>query len=515
MSTDEISVISALPDPMCLVNTRGEIIAANDAIARFYESELSVLQDKTLFDLVTDSKDKVKQHLRNWSRSRATIPGPLNLRINGSKSKPCNCSGSLLKPKTKDSPAVILLRIEPRENFSQNFTLLNNKIIQLQKEITNRQQTEQALKKSKAEFEAMFNSLPDAVIFADIDRRIVMTSPSAESMFGYSEDELLGQTTELFYVDNSQFQDQGKRRYNPGKNTDKGVYEIQYKRKDGSLFWSETLGTQVVNENGKIIGLTGLIRDISERKQAEEEIRKYRDHLEELVKERTIALENSNKELEAYSYSIAHDLRSPLRSISSFSQILKQDAENRLNAEDIEHLNRIIRSATHMAELIDDILELSRVARSEIQFENINLSSVCQDISNALQMENQDRKVDYEIQADVTVKGDYHLLYTVMKNLLSNALKFTTNQERAKIEFGQNIIDGEKVYFVRDNGIGFDMKFANKLFGLFQRLHRPDEFEGTGVGLATVRRIIERHKGWVKIEGVVDNGATVYFSIPE
>lgn len=515
MSPDEFFLLTnPLPDPVCMISTAGNIIAANDAAARFFETDLNIIQNKSLYDLATDNRDKIRQHLRNWSRSRDMIPGPLNLRINNSEIRSCNCNGSLLRPKTANSPAAIILRIERREHFSKNFTVLNKKVAQLQKEIVVRQRTEQALAKSKAEFEAMFNSIPDAVMFVDMERRIIMNNPAARTLFGYSDEELRGNKTEMVYADKTQFHAQGHRRYNP-KTTDNGAYEIKYQRKDGSVFWSETVGTKVTNENGEVIGYIGLVRDISERKQAEEEIKKYRDHLEELVKQRTIALENSNKELESYSYSIAHDLRSPLRSITSFSQILMEDAADKLSTDENNYLERIVSSATRMANLIDDILELSRVARSEIQLEDINLSTICLDISDALNLTNQDRTVSWEIERDIVVNGDYHLLYNVLNNLLENAWKFTAQNKHAKIEFGQLKNTKENIYFIRDNGVGFDMRYVKKLFGLFQRLHRSDEFEGTGVGLATVERIIQRHNGWVKIEGEVNKGTTVYFSIPD
>lgn len=503
------------PDPICMLTANGKILAANDATSRFLEKDLIEIHNKTLLDLVTDDENKVIQNLRNWSRSREMIPGPLNIRINDHEVRPCNCSGSLLQPKTETEPATILVRFQRRNQFSKSFTVLNNKIAQLQKEIDVRQRTEHALAKSKAEFVAMFNSIPDAVMFTDIERRIVINNPAVRTMFGYSDEELRGNLSEMLYADKADYLDQGRRRYSINKASDHGAYEVRYKRKDGSIFWSETLGTQVKNTEGETIGFIGLIRDITERKKTEEEIDKYRNHLEALVKERTIALENSNKELESYSYSIAHDLRSPLRAITSFSQILLEDATEKLDEIEKDHLNRVIKSAQHMAKLIDDILELSRVSRSEIQCEKVDLSGICSDISAAIQVSQPDRKVEWRIQPGLTIHGDYHLMYTVLNNLLGNAWKFTQYQNKTIIEFGQLEQNGEKVFFIRDNGVGFDMNHANKLFGLFQRLHRQDEYEGTGVGLATVQRIIERHFGWIKAEGEINKGASIYFSIPE
>ena len=516
MTPEEFIIFARpLPDAMCLMTASGQILAANDATSRFVETDINVLRDMTLFDLVTDSRTKVEQTLRNWSRSREMIPGPLKVRTVNGKIIPCNCSGALIQPKTTDLPATIIVRFERRELFSKSFTALNNKIAQLQREIVGRQKTEQALAKSKAQFEAMFNSIPDAVMFADIDRRIIMINPAVHSMFGYSDQELIGNTTDILYADKADYIDQGRRRFRTGPDSEYGAYEVKYKRKDGSVFWSESLGTQVKNAEGKIIGFIGLFRDISDRKKTEGELVKYREHLEELVKERTVALENSNKELESYSYSIAHDLRAPLRSIIGFSQIILEDTRDKLDDTDKEHLQRIVKSAAHMAELIDDILKLSRVSRSEMQLTNVNLSNICLEISNALCESNPERQVEWNIQPDVEVRGDHHLLYIVMSNLLNNSWKFTQQKPLAQIEFGCKDQAGENVFYVRDNGVGFDMKYSDKIFRLFQRLHHSTDYEGTGVGLATVQRIINRHNGWVKIEGNIGKGATVYFSIPE
>ncbi len=515
MSPEEFVVFAGpLPDAMCLIDAHGQILAANAATSRFLETDLNVLRDLTLFDLANESHAKVEQTLRNWARSRVMTPGPLKVCVNKNKIIPCNCSGSLIQPKSAGSPALILVRFQQREQFSKSFNALNNKIAQLRKEIVTRQKTEQELAKSRAEFEAMFNSMPDAVMFADTERRIVMNNPAVHSMFGYSDEELIGNTTEMLYANKADFHDQGRRRYRADSSSERGAYEIQYRRKDGSVFWSETIGTRVKDAAGDIIGFIALFRDITQRKQTEQELIEYRDHLEELVKDRTLALEHSNQELESYSYSIAHDLRAPLRSISGFSQILLEDTRDKLDKAEQEYLQRIIKSTAHMAELIDDILELSRVSRSGMQIADIDLSEICLEVSKTLTAGDPEREVKWNIQPDLVVCGDYHLLYIVMSNLLANAWKFTQHESPALIEFGHEEKNNETVYYVRDNGVGFDMKYSEKIFGLFQRLHHAADYEGTGVGLATVQRIITRHNGWIRIEGESGKGATVYFSIP-
>ena len=265
------------------------------------------------------------------------------------------------------------------------------------------------------------------------------------------------------------------------------------------------LGIQTTDEIGQLATSFGNMR---------KELQVHRDELEGLVKKRTMDLEISNQELESYSYSIAHDLRTPLRSIASFSQIIMQDSGDKLQEEDRDHLNRIIKSSSHMSELIHDILELSRVSRTHMHISEVNLSDLCLEISKELEESSTSRKVEWLIQPYIKVNGDQRLLYLVLSNLLGNAWKFTQKNSHTLIEFGLKEDGQEKIIFVRDNGVGFDMEYLDQLFGLFNRLHRADEYEGTGVGLATVKRILERHDGWIKAEGQYGKGASFYFSIP-
>ncbi len=222
-----------------------------------------------------------------------------------------------------------------------------------------------------------------------------------------------------------------------------------------------------------------------------------------------------NRELDAFSYSVAHDLRAPLRSIDGFSQILLEDSADKLDEEGRKHLRFVRESAQHMAQLIDDLLALSRVTRSELHREAVDLSALARAAITRLQRSQPDRRVDLVIQEGLEGQGDARLLTVVLDNLCGNAWKFTARRELARIEFGATSSGGQPVYFVRDNGAGFDMAFASKLFGVFQRLHAVSEFEGTGVGLATVQRIVRRHGGRVWAEGQVNGGATFYLTLNE
>ena len=244
-----------------------------------------------------------------------------------------------------------------------------------------------------------------------------------------------------------------------------------------------------------------------------DELQQARDQLELRVVERTTQLEVANKELESFSYSVSHDLRAPLRSIDGFSQALLEDHGNTLDERGQSDLQRVRAATQRMAQLIDDMLNLSRVSRGEMHRETVDLTSLVRSIAAELKAGEPDRKVELDVAEGVRTEGDARLLRVLLENLLRNAWKFTGKRSTAKIEFGTSHNNGTPVYYVRDDGAGFDMAYAGKLFGAFQRLHAMTEFQGTGIGLATVQRIVHRHGGRVWAEGKVDQGATFYFTL--
>ena len=259
----------------------------------------------------------------------------------------------------------------------------------------------------------------------------------------------------------------------------------------------------LLDQAGQIIGTFGISRDITERKQAEVALQKAK-----------MELEATNKELEAFSYSVSHDLRAPLRSVDGFSQALLEDYGELLPPEGRNYLERVRSSAQHMAELIDDLLNLSKVTRAAMKSVSVDLSQLAEGVAAELQRTHVERKVTFNIDPNLKARGDPNLLQAVLENLLNNAWKFTSKQEAGKIEFGSKYENDETIFFVRDNGAGFDMAYVGKLFGAFQRLHAMTEFPGTGIGLATVQRIINRHGGHIWAESAVDQGATFFFTLP-
>jgi len=287
------------------------------------------------------------------------------------------------------------------------------------------------------------------------------------------------------------------------------------RRKDGSLIEYSIYAAPEYDNDGKVAGNIAVLVDITDRKRAEAEIRKLNMELEQRVKDRTASLEAANKELEAFAYSVSHDLRAPLRHIDGFLELLQKSSAGALDERGKHYMSTISEAARRMGTLIDDLLSFSRMGRFEMSKGQVDLGDLVQQVIRELGPETEGRTIRWRIGDLPVVTGDRAMLRIVLVNLISNALKFTRPREQAEIEIGcTGDREIETVVFVRDNGVGFDMAYVDKLFNVFQRLHRADEFEGTGIGLANVRRIINRHGGRAWAEGAVDGGATFYFSLP-
>jgi PAS domain S-box-containing protein len=295
--------------------------------------------------------------------------------------------------------------------------------------------------------------------------------------------------------------------------------ELKNRNKAGGYYWVASTIVPLMGADGRPQNYMAIRTDISAVKQAEEEIRQLNVSLERRVLERTTELATANKELESFSYSVSHDLRAPLRTIDGFSQVLLEDYADKLDDQGKDYLKRVRSATQRMGHLIDDMITLSRVTRADMRRETIDLGALAAEVIAELQRSEPERPVDWHIESALVAQGDAGLLRVVLVNLLGNAWKFTGKTANAKIEFGANSVpdadnaEGMTEFFVRDNGAGYDMAYADKLFGAFQRLHLSNDFAGTGIGLATVQRIIHRHGGRVWAEGVVGKGATFYFSL--
>jgi len=367
------------------------------------------------------------------------------------------------------------------------------------RDVTDRKRAEEL----RAQLAAIVDSSDDAIIGKSLDGIIRSWNRGAERVFGYAAEDVVGKHISLLLPPGRQAEEPAiVERLKNGERVES--FETLRRRKDGQDIHASVTISPIHDSRGNVIGASKVARDITDRKRAEEALARAKD-----------ATETANRELEAFSYSVAHDLRAPLRGIDGFSHVLLEDYSEKLDAEGRRYLGRVRESAQHMAQLIDSLLSLARVNQGDVRREWVDLSELARATAERLRASQPERDVEFLITKGLTGTGDSRLLGVVLENLLANAWKFSRNTLKACIEFGCSRESGQSVFFVRDNGAGFDMAFASKLFGVFQRLHVSNEFEGTGIGLATVERIIRRHGGRIWAEAKVAEGATFYFTLNE
>lgn len=381
-------------------------------------------------------------------------------------------------------------------------------------DITERKKAEEALARERTLLRQVIDNLPDHVYVKDRELRYLLVNlPSLKARGVASHDEVVGRSTFDFYPLDlaAQFDAEDRSIMESGRTlVNREQLSVQ---RDGQKKWHLTTKVPMLDVHGKIIGIVGINRDITEIKQGQEVIRELNALLEQRVIERTAQLEAANRELESFAYSVSHDLRAPLRSIDGFSQALIEDYRDVLDQTGAGYLQRVRNASQRMAQLIDDLLGLSRITRREMRRESTDLSLLAQEIVADLRKEQPEREVEVSIAPGIRLQADANLLRIALDNLIRNAWKFTGKQPRARIEVGVERQAGGPVYFVRDNGAGFDMSYAGRLFGAFQRLHSEAEFPGTGIGLATVQRVVRRHGGSIWVEAAPGKGATFFFTI--
>jgi PAS domain S-box-containing protein len=365
--------------------------------------------------------------------------------------------------------------------------------------------------KMEEKLNGFLESSPDAIVIVNKEGKIVVSNSHTERLLGYTPQELAGQTVAILVPERYRkvyLQQYAVYFANRGDQMMATSLELSAIHKDGREFPIEICMKPLETEQGILV--TSAIRDISQRKQTEQQVSRLNEQLEQ----RAAELEAANKELEAFSYSVSHDLRSPLQSIDGFSQVLLEDYADRLDTEGQEHLKHVRSSCLQMGEIIDALLALSKMMRTEMFRQRVDLSVLACQIADELKAKAPDRVVDFVIANDLTADADPQLLRVVLENLLNNAWKFTSKQPRARIEVGSLLqSNGEQVFYVRDDGAGFDMEHAQKLFSPFKRFHKASDFQGTGIGLATVQRVIARHGGKIWASAAVDHGATFCFTL--
>lgn len=520
------NLLEAAPDAIIIVNGEGIIQIVNAQTEKMFGYSRGELVGGPVEILVPQSAHgKHAKHRAAYSHA----PRPRSMG-----------AGLNLHGRRKDgSEFPVEISLSPLETAEG--TLISSSV----RDVTERKQFELKLRETEQRFRVLVEGIKDyAIIGLDPDGVVSTWNPGAERIKGYAAAEIVGQHFSRFYTKSDVANDK------PGELLQcavrQGVVEQEgwRVRKDGSQFWADVVITSLRDDAGKLVGFAKITRDATDRRNLEQELRNANEllehrvserttelasvnsqlrsrqdeicilnaSLEERVAERTAELVRTNSELESFSYSVSHDLRTPLRHIDGFARILKEEYVAELPPEGHRFLERILSSATHMGHLIDDLLNLARIGRKEIIRGNTKMTDLVKQSLADLRIEEQ-RAIEWRIDALPEINCDPGLIKLVFTNLLSNAAKFTRTRASAVIEVSSCLTNGVFTLFVRDNGVGFDPKYADKLFGVFQRLHRQEDFEGTGIGLATVQRIIHRHGGRIWAESTPGSGATFYFTL--
>ena len=507
-------IIQSAMDTIITVDDQQRIVLFNAAAEKMFRCSASDAVGQSIERFIPQRfRSQHAGHIRRFgetgvtSRGMGTLGALWALRADGEEFQ-IEASISQIETRGKKLFTVILRDVTERKQAEA----------ELARRAAELARSEQALRVQTRMFQSVLDSMDEGLVTADENGKFLLWNPAAEKILGMGAMDLSIQEWAPHYgcylpdaVTPFPTDQLPLVRAIRGEAADVEMFVRNPKLEQG--VWIEVTGRPLKDEDGVLRGGVVAFRDVTRTKASEREIRKLNDELEQRVVQRTAQLEAANKELETFTYSVSHDLRAPLRHIGGFSKILVEEFGPALDPTAQHYLQRIEEGTRRMGVLVDELLNLARVGRHSLSLQVTGLNSIVAELVSMLKPESEGRQVEWIIADLPFVECDPILIKQVLQNLMANALKFTRPRPRAVIEIGQVEENGNPAVFVRDNGVGFSMKYADKLFGVFQRLHRPEDFEGTGIGLATVQRIIQKHGGRVWVEAELDRGATFYFSL--